>query len=1064
MSKRICQVLAAAIAALVGTGEARAQLWDPLDTHPTPNMIVGVDTSVTMRIRSDCSDCHKQPYHPRQRMAEATADLSAVLPLFQERFAYGGYVYSGSGSAKIRRDSGRFGDSLRPRIPNPSDLGGSYQSLETMIRNLDTEGRSERRLPGGDEVSCVTPTPQCSGDGAIVNRVINGQLAPGLQLPAVSATSTTCNVPTPVAAQMDVRSELRRMIVGFDWPRYTPGALTAAEIERDFCEALEQAGNQLSATLAQCVQRPTALFDMGQFVCNSNRLVNDLCAPSSPFNGTCVCDATLPGCGGGARVSACGNPFDFKVRQQVALCAAYDEDPGTGIFGPFFRGQRDNIINAGGCRENALLLFTDGYRGSSNGVALEAPGVRQTYRSTDGSSNAYVFRVANPFRGEADALARAVNPALTEAYDATDRTTMLNSFAMITNRILQGTYSSANLAFDRFSTRVAVHAFAVPGPPYERYLGRPSRVAWHRLDDDGNIDPTPIFETDWSSKAAPGPTLRRPDGTVAGDDLFGPGGTWRNGEARSVSFGRNDLDRDGDGTNDTTVESVVWGGQLGGGRSQPVVVEGPREVPSGADAATYATFVESPAARGRPRVVYNLSNGFLHAIHAGEYRSGIADPAAARVGRLGIQRSFYYDDTVRDAGRELFRYRPSFADVPNLALNDVVQQDAIGTGQVVVREVHMTRTPAQRVPRRGSLQQGNPNDFATVLVFTQGQGGRGVAALDVTNPVPGRAGGRDPRVLWEYQLPRAQDRATNAPSVYQFPGNGPNPVVVLTGGAGGSNYIYAISIRAGAGGRPEFVNEQALPGGVDYRVAPVCLDTSGAGVVTHCYVLGGNGTLVRVPLTLSGNAVGQFGTPEDITPPGVIGGGRQFWTRPAVYFGTDNSVNLVFGSGDIERIAEGDGAQNRVFKVVDRSPVRAGGAARGTIVGACQPSGGQTNGEFVLDPGEMMISPPVVGKGVVAWTTYTPGNTGCVAGNGRLYAIDFETCADAIGAGARPAPRDIGEGLPTSPSLVRSQESIITHSSAAPTAAGAQAVAVRTRGGRRAPIKRVYWRPAVGTP
>ena len=60
MSLRIPALTAALLAASqLAAPDAHAQLWDPLDTKPIPNVIIGLDTSVTMRIRSDCSDCHK---------------------------------------------------------------------------------------------------------------------------------------------------------------------------------------------------------------------------------------------------------------------------------------------------------------------------------------------------------------------------------------------------------------------------------------------------------------------------------------------------------------------------------------------------------------------------------------------------------------------------------------------------------------------------------------------------------------------------------------------------------------------------------------------------------------------------------------------------------------------------------------------------------------------------------------------------------------------------------------------------------------------------------------------
>src|SRR5207244_1986936 len=119
---------------------------------------------------------------------------------------------------------------------------------------------------------------------------------------------------------------------------------------------------------------------------------------------------------------------------------------------------------------------------------------------------------------------------------------------------------------------------------------------------------------------------------------------------------------------------------------------------------------------------------------------------------------------------------------------------------------------------------------------------------------------------------------------------------------------------------------------------------------------------------------------------------------------------------------------------------------------------------------EQLISPPIVGKGVVAFTTYTNGTSGCVAGRGKLYAFDYETCADVSGTGqslsrpTRAVAVDLGAGIQASPVLLRESETIITHSSVAPTAAGTAANRVQTKGGDKIPVKRLYWRPVLKAP
>ena len=1015
------------IAGLLCAAPAQAQLWSALDTHPKPNLIVGMDTSVTMAITPNCNGCHKVPFDSRQRLAYAKRDLRAVLPLFQQLFAYGGFLYSGSNYAKIRRGRGLGNRSVAPVFPNPADLSGSYARLDAIIRDADTDRRSERFLPGGADVSCITPTNNCSGDAAVIAQVVNNGV-PGFTPPNVTNTSTTCWAQNAAAPSMNPTTELRREVARFDWPHFNP-PVSANEINREICEPMRRAVDNAVQTLSQCVPNPRRLLDPRTMRCDPATIAASICAAGgSPFVGTCVCDASQRGCGGGANLSECGIPLELKARQQVAVCGAYDP---SRDFGAFFTSQSDNIVHNSGCRENALLMFTDGYRGDSAGLAAEATMVTRTYRNNDGESNAFVFRVAQPFRSTADIMAQRLSGGLLNtAYDATNRVQMMNSFATIANRILQGTYTGANMALDRFATRVALHQFAVPGQPYDTYLGRPSRIAWHAVDENGQIDPAPIFETDWTSKAGMRTTL---NGTQA---VLGPTGVWRNGRPKIVQHPANSLDRNGDRTPDAH-QPVTWGYMLGGGSSQPRIVEAPRDVPTGGDALAFAAFQDSPRVKNRPRVIYTLSNGYLHGFHGGERRPG----GGRTVGKVTLE--FYYDDTVPAAGTELFRYRPAFPTIDDIALNDIVQQDVL-SGQMTVQEVQVQRSsPA------------DAQDFRTILVLGQGTGGRGYAGLDVTDPSA-------PRVLWNMQLPRAQDRATAAPVIYQFPGDQPRPIVAVTGGAYGSPYLYAIEAMTG-----RVFDEVQLPGAVPYRVAPVCLDATGAGAVTHCYVLGGDGTLVRVAVTADGRGLGSFGTAIDITPAGVRGGGRQFWTPPVAYFGTDNAVNLVFGSGDVEQIAARSGVQNYAFKVIDKFSI-GGSATQAQIDGACMPVQGDDSGAIPLNPGEMIVSPPIVGKGVVAWTTYTPETTGCVAGLGRLFAMKFDTCEDALtgggNPGARPTGRDIGAGIHTSPTLLRESERLLTYSSADPTASAAIEAQITTRGGRRKALKRLYWRPVTTVP
>ena len=377
-------------------------------------------------------------------------------------------------------------------------------------------------------------------------------------------------------------------------------------------------------------------------------------------------------------------------------------------------------------------------------------------------------------------------------------------------------------------------------------------------------------------------------------------------------------------------------------------------------------------------------------------------------------------------------------------------------GEIVVKEVQMQST-ANTCQGPGPCPQGDPSDYATVLIMTQGTAGPGFAAVNVTDP-------NAPAFLWERTLPGANDTASSEPAIYQFAQANaqaaPNPVVVLTGGLGGSRTLYAYSVNNAGNNNP--VSQVNLPGGSDYPTSPVCLDATGRGVITHCYALGRDGTLARVEVITDGNGAGTFGTVTDITPNGVRGGGRSFYTRPVVFFGADNAVNISFGSGDIESLAAPSGVTNNIYKLVDRDL-----SATALSAGVCTPTVNGGSGIQQLTAGEMVVSPPIVSKGVVAFTTYTPGTSGCIAGTGRLRRFDFQTCVEPLDPNATPLPgggTDIGAGIHASPVLLRNSEQVVTHSSANPIAAGAAGSATQTRGGRRQPIKRIYWRPVLTVP
>jgi hypothetical protein len=377
---------------------------------------------------------------------------------------------------------------------------------------------------------------------------------------------------------------------------------------------------------------------------------------------------------------------------------------------------------------------------------------------------------------------------------------------------------------------------------------------------------------------------------------------------------------------------------------------------------------------------------------------------------------------------------------------------------------------------REVLMGNNPERFTTVLLFTQGSAGRGIAAVDISDPEPGNRSivgdpnaafayfptSNGPRPMWEILLPDPTDRATAKPVIYSFPqpklpagviDQNRATMLVTTGGAGGSSNLYAYRVRDGV-----LYSQVALPfaGGQSYRTAPACVDTDGRGAA-YCYVVRSDGLLVRVPID---RVTGAFGTAVPLSS-AMVGGGRQFWTEPVLSFSADNSVVIFAASGDINTLGSRTSNNNAMYKLVDTTFSRAAGGIN--INQACSPNGaGSRVGVIPFDsPQEMVVAPPVLVKGVLGYTTYLPGTDGCTPGQAKLYTMNYETCFDATRSSTnlRPAGRNVGTGVPSSPSIMRRTETVVTHTSKESSASEATASAVNSKAGALLPLQKSYYAP-----
>ncbi len=140
----------------------------------------------------------------------------------------------------------------------------------------------------------------------------------------------------------------------------------------------------------------------------------------------------------------------------------------------------------------------------------------------------------------------------------------------------------------------------------------------------------------------------------------------------------------------------------------------------------------------RDRVIYAGANdGFLHAFHAGTWRTVVA---------AGVPNPPGYD---RGTGTELFGFMP-------WAVRQTIKELPIDTNGRNFYFVDGTPKAADVwfYPTPTSPKRTNVSEWHTILVGGLRQGGRQYYALDVTNPAAANYG----RLLWEY--PRESDPAT----------------------------------------------------------------------------------------------------------------------------------------------------------------------------------------------------------------------------------------------------------------------------------------------------------------
>lgn len=821
-------------------------------------------------------------------------------------------------------------------------------------------------LVGNVSAACINPS--CSDDSQWLTDEFNhlGSWVPGVQLPKLGSQMTTpvpCDKPNQAGSYqmlLEFSSVLGANAFSMQPDPAHPGQLLLSSAT-NFCNLMGSAITKVQTDLNNCSSSPPDWLT--GYTCTATIVQTQYCTAAHNAQ-TCACAP-----------ASCPPPAV----------------PQTNFVGAYIEAQRaTNPFSA--------------YGNPAGGPPYYSP--------TAHRSNAFVLQAGAPPAPSGNPVIDTAGSALLPGplatalgqpapLDAFDQSQLQLQLSMILNRLRFGFYTNSTASFDRWGDRAVTSSYDIFGTsatyPDERYIGRPTRLSFWAVDPQTGIFSTsPICETDWASKAvAPGPLLLW-DGSFpatvppALQPVIGPpaaGQNWASGQPILTTV--SDNGRNGHPSNPAS-GGFRYGLVTNGATTQPVIVDAPHDLPkvSGAEAQQFATFETQH--RTRDRVVYTMAGGYLIGFNAGTYNPL---PSSLPVFPGGPLESYNYTESF--ACREEFRYLPSW--VANAAADDGslglrVAQTYAG-GQIVVREAQVA-------------QNGDPGDFATVLVMTQGPSGPNFSVLDVTEP-------SQPGVFADASLPSVADRTTALPAIYTFP-NGVagqvETVVVMPGGNGGASSLYAFKIaRSGV----SLISQALLPAG-NYPSSAVCFDEGSTGATNRCVVLSDQGHLVKVAVDSHGN----FGNVVDLYGSYTVAPGQVFYTPPAVYFTADNKLAYVFGSGDVTNLELPPPVPNQIYKVID---AQAGNMSSHSVSSASSCVGaGPFGSSGVIDlatPNEVVLSPPIVAGGVVAWTTYTPhGISGCGTGHSSLYAMDFQTCRDAVNnANPRPQPLDAGSGIAFSP-------------------------------------------------
>ncbi|MHB8414199.1 MAG: pilus assembly protein [Acidiferrobacteraceae bacterium] len=328
-------------------------------------------------------------------------------------------------------------------------------------------------------------------------------------------------------------------------------------------------------------------------------------------------------------------------------------------------------------------------------------------------------------------------------------------------------------------------------------------------------------------------------------------------------------------------------------------------------------------------------------------------------------------------------------------------------------------------PTVGDAEFSN-NTWHTVLVSGLGAGGRGIFALDVTNPQTFSESNASNLVLWELDATSDPDIGYTfaQPTIVQM-ANGEWAAVFGNGyNSTGSGHaiLYIVDIQTGAviSKIDTGVGSTTTPDGLS---TPVVVDSPGTTVAQYIYAGDIDGNLWKFDVSATNpsqwgvaysshgkpaplyQAVDSAGNPQPITVQPAIGQGPSIGGTPTgymVYFGTgtymlngDNtntsqqSIYGIWDDGQVvpnrvtanvlvqQTITNTVAANGSTYRVVSDNPV--------TYTGPPSPMGWYID----LTTGERSVRNPVLHSGRINFTTTVPSNVPCSSG-GTSWVMELD--------------------------------------------------------------------------